>query len=202
MPLSSEPSTYHHPATSEQELKRQDPKTHNPKKEAVASPTGSALLRRKKVCPKCCDIISVAHAHCPRCHTVLSDWTFPLPDEHTAEQSSRSLCHSLGIRKQGGVIVVRFGEHRILNEMIIKKFGEELFHVADRPDCENLLLNFTGVVGLSSAMLGIMLMLRKKMGLKNRENSSFARSARRSWTSSTPRNLASSSRSSTASSRL
>ncbi len=38
--------------------------------------------------------------------------------------------------------------------------------MADRPDCHNVLLNFIGVVGLSSAMLGIMLMLRKKMGQK------------------------------------
>ena len=120
----------------------------------------------EKVCPKCCEIISVAHADCPRCHTPLSEWTFPLPDENAAQEGSRASCHYLGLRKQGGAIVIRFGEHRILDELTIKKFGEELFHVADRPDCHNLLLNFTGVVGLSSAMLGIMLMLRKKMGQK------------------------------------
>jgi anti-sigma B factor antagonist len=72
----------------------------------------------------------------------------------------------LGLRKQGAVIVIRFGEHRILDEATVKKFGDELFHVADRPDCQNLLLNFFGVVGLSSAMLGIMLLLRKKMAQK------------------------------------
>jgi len=109
----------------------------------------------------------VDHADCPLCHTSLSDWTFPLPDETpTRESSSRASCHYLGLRKQGAVLVIRFGEHRILDELTVKKFGEELFHVADRPDCQNLLLNFTGVVGLSSAMLGIMLMLRKKMGQK------------------------------------
>ena len=162
MPVSSEPPD-HHPAASNEEPRQQDPRTQNPKNEGAA---GSALLRRKKVCPRCCDIISVAHADCPRCHTPLSEWTFPLPDEHSARHSSRSSCHYLGLRKQGSVIVVRFGEHRILDELTVKKFGEELFHVADRPDCDNLLLNFTGVVGLSSIMLGIMLMLRKKMGQK------------------------------------
>ena len=62
--------------------------------------------------------------------------------------------------------MVRFGEHQILDELTVKKFADELFHVSDRPDCQNLLLNFTGVVGLSSAMLGIMLMLRRKMTKK------------------------------------
>lgn len=63
-------------------------------------------------------------------------------------------------------MVVRFGEHRILDEMTVKKFGDELFQVAERPDCSKLLLNFTGVVGLCSAMLGMMLLLRKKMSHK------------------------------------
>ena len=100
------------------------------------------------------------------CHTPLSAWTFPLPDEDAAQESSRASCHYLGLRKQGDVLVIRFGEHRILDELTVKKFGDELFQVADRPDCRNVLLNFFGVVGLSSAMLGIMLMLRKKMSQK------------------------------------
>ena len=76
------------------------------------------------------------------------------------------MCRYVGVRKQGNVLVIRFGEHRILDELIIKKFADELFQVAERPDCHNVLLNFVGVVGLSSGMLGIMLMLRKKMDLK------------------------------------
>ncbi len=63
-------------------------------------------------------------------------------------------------------MVIRFGEHRILDEASVKKFGDELFQVADRGDCKNVLLNFTGVDGLSSAMLGVMLMLRKKIDAK------------------------------------
>ncbi len=161
MVVSDEPPPQQHPAGHQE-----GPKKPEPKKEGAAGPAGSALLRRRKVCPKCCEIISVAHADCPRCHTPLSEWTFPVPDEKAAHESSRSACHSLGLRKQGGVLRVRFGEHRILDELTVKKFGEELLHVADRPDCRDLLLNFIGVVGLSSAMLGIMLMLRKKMGQK------------------------------------
>jgi anti-sigma B factor antagonist len=170
VPVASEPPPQHPPAHRE-EPKKQDPKKPDPKKqdakaESAPNPSGSALLRRKKVCPKCCEIISVGHADCPRCQTPLSEWTFPLPDESTASEGSRAMCHYLGLRKHGAVIVIRFGEHRILDELTIKKFGEELFQVADRTDCHNLLLNFTGVVGLSSTMLGIMLMLRKKMAQK------------------------------------
>ena len=63
-------------------------------------------------------------------------------------------------------MIIRFGEHQILDEACVKKFGDELFQVADRGDCQNVLLNFTGVMGLSSAMLGILLMLRKKISEK------------------------------------
>ncbi|MGO9110096.1 MAG: STAS domain-containing protein [Thermoguttaceae bacterium] len=155
VPAPSEPPSQHHSMAPKEE----------PKKEPAAS-AGSALLRRKKVCPKCCEIISVSHTDCPRCNTPLSEWTFPLPDEIAADGSHRSSCHYLGLRKQGDVLVIRFGEHRILDEATVKKFGDELFHVAERPDCRNVLLNFVGVVGLSSAMLGIMLMLRKKISQK------------------------------------
>jgi anti-sigma B factor antagonist len=155
-----------HSVVDVEQMKRQDLKKPDPKREGAANPAVSAHLRRKKVCPRCCDIFSNANNDCPLCRMPLSAWTFPVPDEKTAREGSRSLCHSLGLRKQGGVIVIRFGEHRILDELVIKKFGEELLHVADRPECHDLLLNFTGVVGLSSAMLGIMLMLRKKMSQK------------------------------------
>ncbi|MGA2253727.1 MAG: STAS domain-containing protein [Thermoguttaceae bacterium] len=163
----SDPSPHHHPAVSKEGMVKEEPKKQEPKKEGAAIPAGSALLRRKKVCPKCCEIISVTHSDCPRCHTPLSEWTFPLPDENTMEEGRRPSCHYLGLRKQGNVIVIRFGEHRILDEITVKKFGDELFHVAERTDCHNVLLNFFGVVGLSSAMLGIMLMLRKKISQKS-----------------------------------
>ena len=160
MAAPSDPPPERPPLASKEEPKKQESKNDD-----AAGPAGSSLLRRKKVCPKCCEIISVAHSDCPRCHTPLSEWTFPLPNE-SAEERSRSSCHYLGLRKQGDVIVIRFGEHRILDEVTVKKFGDELFQVAERPDCHNVLLNFFGVVGLSSSMLGIMLMLRKKMSQK------------------------------------
>ena len=148
------------------EKPKEDVKAEESKVKVKADGGGSSLLRRNKVCPTCCEIVTVSHADCPHCHTSLSEWTFPLPEEALAHKRRHVLCHYLGIRKHGDVLVIRFGEHRILDEATVKKFADELFFVADRPDCKNLLLSFTGVVGLSSAMLGILLMLRKKIAEK------------------------------------
>ena len=167
---------------------------------AQGSSSQGASIDRRRVCPKCCEIVAFANDVCPHCRTSLSGWSFPLPEESKSEGNRRSSCHYLGLRKQGDVMVIRFGEHRILDDASVKKFGEELFHVADRDDCHNVLLNFTGVTGLCSAMLGIMLMLRKKIAQKP-GNSSCVSSASRSWKRSTPRSSASSSRSMAPSSR-
>jgi anti-anti-sigma factor len=134
------------------------------KKDAANSLPSSGTMTRKRVCPKCCEVVSVSYNDCPKCHTPLSQWTFPVPD--VAAHEGRASYRFLGLRNHDGVLVVRFGEHRILDELTIKKFGDELFRAADRPDCKHLLLNFVGVKGLSSVMLGIMLMLRKKMSMK------------------------------------
>ena len=74
--------------------------------------------------------------------------------------------HHLGVWKHGNVIVVRFGDHRILDELTAQKIAEELYGVADREDCHNLALDFSGVLGLSTLMLGRLLTLRKKMASK------------------------------------
>jgi anti-anti-sigma factor len=62
--------------------------------------------------------------------------------------------------------VVRFGDHRILDELTVKKIGDELLCVAAGAKCHHLIVNFTGVEGLSTLMLGKLLMLRKIMATK------------------------------------
>jgi anti-anti-sigma factor len=74
--------------------------------------------------------------------------------------------HQLGVSKHGDVLVVRFGEHRILDEAVVNRIGNEFYNVADRADCHKLLLNFASVVGLSSLMVGKLLMLQRKMESK------------------------------------
>ena len=72
----------------------------------------------------------------------------------------------LEVSKRENATVVRLGEHRILNEVTIQLMGDELFRVADQPDCDNLLLDFTGVERLTSSMLGKLVVLKRKMESK------------------------------------
>ena len=74
-------------------------------------------------------------------------------------------CH-LEVGKNGDVIVVRLGKHRVLDELTVNKISDELLGVADRPDCHRLLLDFSGVAKLSSAMLAKLVKLHRKMESK------------------------------------
>lgn len=74
--------------------------------------------------------------------------------------------HHLGVWKHENKTVVRFGDHRILDELTVKKISEELFDVATGVKCHYLIVNFTGVYGLSTLMLGKLLILRKTMAAK------------------------------------
>ena len=69
----------------------------------------------------------------------------------------------LEVGKNGDGIVVRLGKHRILDELTVDKISDELLGVADRPDCHRLLLDFSGVAQLSSAMLAELVRLHRKM---------------------------------------
>jgi stage II sporulation protein AA (anti-sigma F factor antagonist) len=74
--------------------------------------------------------------------------------------------HHLGVWKHGNAIVIRFGDHQILDEFTVRKIAEELYSVAEREDCHHLVLDFSSVLSLTSLMLGKLLMLRKKMASK------------------------------------
>ena len=69
----------------------------------------------------------------------------------------------LEVGKNGDLIVVRLGKHPVLDELTVNKINDELLGVADRPDCHRLLLDFSGVACLSSAMLAKLVMLHRKM---------------------------------------
>jgi len=74
--------------------------------------------------------------------------------------------HHLGVWTHGESTVVRFGDHRILDELTVKKISDELFGVAAGVKCHHLIVNFTSVYGLSTLMLGKLLMLRKLVAAK------------------------------------
>jgi len=61
------------------------------------------------------------------------------------------------------VTVVRFMDRKILDELIIQDLGQELFALVEEEHRKNLLLNFTHVEFLSSAALGKLISLHKKV---------------------------------------
>jgi anti-anti-sigma factor len=78
-------------------------------------------------------------------------------------------CGVLTVWKSGDVHVVRFDGHQVLDIVTADRIGDELYDLIDQPDCQNLLLNFSGIVGLSSVMLGKLLVARMKMLCKRGE---------------------------------
>jgi anti-anti-sigma factor len=77
-----------------------------------------------------------------------------------------SVYHHLGVWRSGDKTAVRFGDHRILDELAVKKIGDELVAVAGAPKCRHLVVNFAGVQGITTLMLGKLLMLNKMMAAK------------------------------------
>ena len=61
------------------------------------------------------------------------------------------------------VSVVRFIDRKILDEAAIGELGEELFALAEADDHNSILLNFSDVEFLSSAALGKLITLDKKV---------------------------------------
>jgi anti-sigma B factor antagonist len=77
--------------------------------------------------------------------------------------------HHLGVWRHGDAVVVRFGDHRILDEVAIEKIGQELYAVADQEKCHRLILDLTGVERISTVMLGKLLMLNQRLLAKGGE---------------------------------
>ena len=61
------------------------------------------------------------------------------------------------------VILVQFVDRKILDEAIIQELGRELFGLIEEDGCTKLLLNFSSVEFLSSAALGKLITLDKKV---------------------------------------
>lgn len=89
----------------------------------------------------------------------------PDPDNpvHTGRNSSMSKRKHIDISEVGDVSVVRFTDAQILDEVDIQELGEELFALVEKENRASLLLNFTNVEFLSSAALGKLISLDKKV---------------------------------------
>ena len=69
----------------------------------------------------------------------------------------------LDVTEVGEVTVVRFRDRKILEDMNIQEWGAEMFHLVDVEKRDKLLLNFSAVDFLSSAALGKLITLDKKV---------------------------------------
>jgi len=67
----------------------------------------------------------------------------------------------------GDVTVVRFLDRKIIDELDIQELGQELFHLVEHEQKSQLVLNFFAVEFLSSAALGKLITLEKKVKAHN-----------------------------------
>ena len=75
----------------------------------------------------------------------------------------------LRVEQVGDVTVVHFLDKRILDEPTIQAIAEQLFSLVDDQGQRKLLLNFTNVEYMSSAALGKLINLHKKLtGVKGK----------------------------------
>lgn len=74
-----------------------------------------------------------------------------------------SVNRRLSVSEVGDVTVVRFVDRRILDEANIQEMGHELFQLVEEQGKKQLLLNFSGVEFLSSAALGKLITLDKRV---------------------------------------
>ena len=69
----------------------------------------------------------------------------------------------LKVRDWNGISLVEFSDRKILDEMCIAEIEEELFKLVDKGVAANMLLSFSNVGHFSSAALGMLLKLKKKV---------------------------------------
>jgi anti-sigma B factor antagonist len=69
----------------------------------------------------------------------------------------------LKVNQIGDVTVVQFVDRKILDEANIQELGQELFELIEEQGKKDLLLNFLNVEFLSSAALGKLITLDKKV---------------------------------------
>jgi anti-sigma B factor antagonist len=77
--------------------------------------------------------------------------------------SSMNEYRRLDVSEVGDVTVVRFRDPKIIEDLNIQELGSEMFRLVEEEQRRKLLLNFSGVDFLSSAALGKLITLDKKV---------------------------------------
>ena len=70
------------------------------------------------------------------------------------------------VERLDDALVVHFHDSKITGELAISGLGDELYAIAGRPDCQKLVLDFSNVDFLSSAMLGKLISINRKINEK------------------------------------
>jgi anti-anti-sigma factor len=69
----------------------------------------------------------------------------------------------LDVNEVDDVTVVRFRDRKIVEDVNIQELGQEMFHIVEADNRGRVLLNFSSVEFLSSAALGKLITLEKKV---------------------------------------
>jgi anti-sigma B factor antagonist len=67
------------------------------------------------------------------------------------------------VERLDDALVVHFHDSKITGELAISGLGDELYAIVGRPDCQTLVLDFSDVDFLSSAMLGKLIRIHQEM---------------------------------------
>ena len=73
----------------------------------------------------------------------------------------------LEVREVGDVTVVGFRDQRIIEELGIQEMAQELFQLVEAEGRKKILLNFAAVAFMSSAALGKLITMHKKVKASN-----------------------------------
>lgn len=118
--------------------------------------TEEKFLGRKGKCPHCGAVIRLAEAG-SKTGDGSEEQVVQIDTLETREGAL------LEIRRQDGVGVVSFTTSRILDQSNVQQLGEEFDELLDKHELEKIALNFENVNYMSSAVMGKLVALHKKV---------------------------------------
>ena len=118
--------------------------------------TDSRHIGHKGRCPKCGSVIRFQRSGESKADG--SEEQVVEVDEVTTRKDSL-----LKVQKQNQVAVVSYATSRILDQTNVQQLGEELDALVDEYKLGKIVLNFTGVTYMSSAVMGKLVSLLKKV---------------------------------------
>jgi anti-sigma B factor antagonist len=98
--------------------------------------------------------------------TQLQDWLEAEAEVGSVGNPIMDGFRHFGVREHEGLIVVDFKEHPILDAWATNELDDELCDIAGQADCRNVLLNFSDVTWLASAVLAILVKVHRTMESK------------------------------------